>query len=64
MKAAVVKAPYSPIVIEDRPVPQPKAGEVLTKVHACGVCHSDLNVLLGYFPFATYPREEFSKQSE
>jgi propanol-preferring alcohol dehydrogenase len=56
MKAAVVTAPNSPIVIEDRPIPQPKAGEVLIKVHACGVCHSDLMVLLGYFPFATYPR--------
>jgi propanol-preferring alcohol dehydrogenase len=56
MKAAVVTAPNVPIVIEDRPIPQPKAGEVLIKVHACGVCHSDLMVLLGYFPFATYPR--------
>src|SRR5271157_5105167 len=56
MKAAVVKAPNTPVVIEERPIPQPKAGEVLIKVHACGVCHSDLNVLLGYFPFATYPR--------
>ncbi len=56
MKAAVVKAPNTPIAIEQRPIPQPKAGEVLIRVHACGVCHSDLNVLLGYFPFATYPR--------
>jgi alcohol dehydrogenase len=56
MKAAVVTAPNTAIVIEDRPIPQPKAGEVLIKVHACGVCHSDLMVLLGYFPFATYPR--------
>jgi alcohol dehydrogenase len=56
MKAAVVTAPNVPIVIEDRSIPQPKAGEVLIKVHACGVCHSDLMVLLGYFPFATYPR--------
>jgi alcohol dehydrogenase len=56
MKTAVVTAPNTPIVIEDRPIPQPKAGEVLIKVHACGVCHSDLMVLLGYFPFATYPR--------
>jgi alcohol dehydrogenase len=56
MKAAVVKAPNTSIVIEERPIPQPKAGEVLIKVHACGVCHSDLDVLLGYFPFGTYPR--------
>src|SRR5271165_876096 len=56
MKAVVIQKPNAPIVIEDRPIPQPKGGEVLIKVHACGVCHSDLNVLLGYFPFATYPR--------
>ena len=56
MKSAVVQKPNSGIVIEERPIPQPKAGEVLIKVHACGVCHSDLMVLLGYFPFASYPR--------
>ena len=55
MKAAVVKQPNSPLTIEDRPVPEPKAGEVLIRVKACGVCHSDLEVLLGHFPFATYP---------
>ena len=56
MKAAVFKATNTPIVIEDRPIPQPKAGEVLIKVHACGVCHSDLALQEGYFPFATFPR--------
>jgi alcohol dehydrogenase len=56
MRSAVIQRANTPIVIEDRPVPQPKAGEVLIKVHACGVCHSDLMVLLGHMPFATYPR--------
>src|SRR5271157_6377892 len=56
MKAAVVQKPQSAIVIEERPIPEPKSGEVLIRVHACGVCHSDLNVLQGLFPFATYPR--------
>jgi alcohol dehydrogenase, propanol-preferring len=55
MKAAVVQKRQSSIVLEDRPVPEPKSGEVLIAVHACGVCHSDLNVLLGLFPFAKYP---------
>ena len=55
MKAAVVQKPNSSIVIEERPVPEPKSGEVLIRVHACGVCHSDLNVLLGLFPFGKYP---------
>jgi len=44
----------APVVIEDRPIPQPKAGEVLIKVHACGVCHSDLGVILGEMGFATF----------
>ena len=55
MKAAVVQKPQSSIVFEDRPIPEPKSGEVLIRVHACGVCHSDLNVLLGLFPFGKYP---------
>jgi propanol-preferring alcohol dehydrogenase len=56
MKAVVVKTLNTPVVIEERPIPQPKAGEVLIKVHACGVCHSDLAVLEGNIPFATFPR--------
>ena len=56
MKAAVVREPKAPVVLEDRPVPEPKSGEVLIRVHACGVCHSDLMVQQGLFPFAKYPR--------
>jgi len=55
MKTAVVKKPNTPLVIEERPIPEPKAGEVLIKVRACGVCHSDLEVRLGHFSIATYP---------
>ena len=55
MKAAVVRK-ANDFLIEDRPIPEPKAGQVLIRVHACGVCHSDLEVLLGHFPFATYRR--------
>ncbi len=55
MKAAVVKQAKANVVIEDRPIPEPKLGEVLIRVHACGVCHSDLMVQQGLFPFAKYP---------
>ena len=55
MKAIVAPRVNAPVVIEDRPIPQPKAGEVLIKVHACGVCHSDLAVIEGAIPFATFP---------
>src|ERR1700679_2633493 len=56
MKAAVVKQPNSPIVIEDRPTPKPGPGEVLIKVQACGVCHSDVLVVEGAWPGIQYPR--------
>jgi D-arabinose 1-dehydrogenase-like Zn-dependent alcohol dehydrogenase len=55
MKAAVFQKANSPLVIEDRPVPEPKAGEVLIRVKACGICHSDLMVQQGYLPVAKYP---------
>ncbi|SFO68640.1 alcohol dehydrogenase, propanol-preferring [Bradyrhizobium sp. Ghvi] len=45
MKAAVVRQFGKPLVIEDVPVPQPGPGEVLVKVRACGVCHTDLRRL-------------------
>jgi alcohol dehydrogenase, propanol-preferring len=33
----------------------PGPGQVLIRVHACGVCQSDLAVLQGVFPFAQFP---------
>jgi propanol-preferring alcohol dehydrogenase len=55
VKAAVVKAPNSKVQLEERERPKAGRGQVLIRVHACGVCHSDLNVQLGAFPFAQYP---------
>ena len=36
--------------IDEVPVPEPAPGEVLVKVHACGVCASDLHVVQGVTP--------------
>ncbi len=55
MKAMVFKAPHSKLQIEERPRPDPGRGEVLIAVRACGVCHGDLMVQEGAFPFAHYP---------
>ena len=55
MRAAVIKEPNGGVVMEDRERPVPGPGQVLIRVRACGVCHSDLNVLQGAFPFAQYP---------
>ena len=47
MKAAVVREFKAPLSIEDMPVPRPASDEVLIKVEACGVCHSDLHLAEG-----------------
>lgn len=56
MKAAVVPEAGMPFRIEQREVPQPQAGQVLIKVHACGICHSDAFTREGGWPGIQYPR--------
>ena len=55
MKAVVINAPNRAVSIEERERPSPGRGEVLIRVRACGVCHGDLMLQLGQFPFARYP---------
>ncbi|MDU6672032.1 MAG: zinc-dependent alcohol dehydrogenase, partial [Bradyrhizobium sp.] len=55
MKAAVVKAFGKPLVIEDVPVPVPGPGELLVKLKACGVCHTDLHAASGDWPVKPVP---------
>ncbi len=50
MKAAVVRQFGKPLVIEDVTVPVPGPGELLVKVMACGVCHTDLHAAEGDWP--------------
>ena len=45
MKAAVFHGPERGLVVEDVPVPQIGPGEVLIKVAACGVCHTDCHYI-------------------
>jgi propanol-preferring alcohol dehydrogenase len=47
MKAAVLHEFKKPLVFEEVPRPQLEPGDVLIKVEACGVCHSDLHVADG-----------------
>lgn len=56
MRAAVLERFGSPLRIEERPEPVPRAGEVLVKVRASGICRSDLRVLDGAFPDVELPR--------
>jgi len=56
MKAAHVKEPGTDFEIVDLQIPEPKENEVLIKVEACGICHSDAMVKDGLFPGIEYPR--------
>lgn len=47
MRALVLRAPNTPLVCEERPLPEPRAGEIRLKVLACGVCRTDLHVVDG-----------------
>ncbi len=47
MKAAVVREFKQPLVIENVETPAIGSDEVLIKVEACGVCHSDLHIAEG-----------------
>ncbi|ACK50766.1 Alcohol dehydrogenase GroES domain protein [Methylocella silvestris BL2] len=55
MKAAVVREFGKPLVIQDAPIPTPGPGEVLVKVAACGVCHTDLHAADGDWPVKPAP---------
>ncbi len=50
MTAAVVRAFGQPLAIEEVPVPTPKRGEVLVRIMASGVCHTDLHAANGDWP--------------
>ena len=45
MKAAVYHGPNRPLDLTEVPTPKPTTGEVLIKVHGCGLCHTDLHYL-------------------
>lgn len=55
MRAAVVRALGQPLSIEEVPIPVPRAGEVLVKVVASGVCHTDLHAAHGDWPVKPTP---------
>lgn len=50
MKAAVLRETSMPMGIEDVAISKPRAHEVLVRLAAVGVCHSDLHILTGGLP--------------
>ena len=55
MKAAVVHGFKQPLTIDEVPVPAPEPGQVLVKVVASGVCHTDLHAADGDWPVKPTP---------
>jgi S-(hydroxymethyl)glutathione dehydrogenase/alcohol dehydrogenase len=53
MLAAVLPEVGARLQLEEIPVPSPRRGEVLVRVAACGVCHTDLHVIKGEVAFPT-----------
>jgi propanol-preferring alcohol dehydrogenase len=55
MKAAVVRAFKEPLAIEEVPVPAFGTGQILVKIAASGVCHTDLHAADGDWPVKPKP---------
>jgi len=55
MKAAVLEEFARPLVVTDVELAEPKAGEVLVRLVACGVCHTDLYTASGVDPSGYAP---------
>lgn len=56
MRAIVFDGPGSPLRLEQRPVPTPEPGQLLIRVHACGVCRTDLHLFDGDLAVTSPPR--------
>jgi len=56
MKVAQIPKAGADFQIVEREIPKPGVGQVLIKVEACGVCHSDVLTKEGEWPGIQYPR--------
>jgi propanol-preferring alcohol dehydrogenase len=54
-RAAVVHDFASPLTVEEVPRPVLKSGQVLVKVEACGLCHTDIHAAHGDWPVKPSP---------
>src|SRR4051812_28636490 len=55
MRAAVLEEFGQPLVIQELDLAEPRAGEVLVRLEACGVCHTDLYTASGADPSGYAP---------
>lgn len=55
MLAMVLEQPRTPLVATRQPAPRARAGELLLRVRACGVCRTDLHIVDGELTDAKLP---------
>src|SRR5437660_4568461 len=55
IRAAVLEEFGAPLAVQDVELAGPKAGEVLVRLHACGVCHTDMYTASGADPSGYAP---------
>lgn len=55
MRAMRLHAPGEPLRLEQVQLPRPREHELLLRVHACGVCRTDLHIVDGELPAAALP---------
>ena len=55
MRAMVLEQTRTPLIMREQPTPEPKGGEILVEIAACGVCRTDLHVVDGELPHPKLP---------
>jgi S-(hydroxymethyl)glutathione dehydrogenase/alcohol dehydrogenase len=55
IRAAVLERFGAPLVVQELELAEPQAGEVLVRVEACGICHTDLYTASGADPSGYAP---------
>lgn len=61
MKSYQITEWGGPLELREAPTPTPKGGEVLLRITAAGICHSDLHIQDGFFDLGLGERVDFAK---
>ncbi len=55
MRAMLFEGTGKPLVLKELPIPTPEPGQILVRVHACGICRTDLHIIDGELDEPTLP---------